>query len=506
MQSLHGYSHFYYLLGLVQFCMWILFQPGDFGIKTSSMVSASMADWLVTKAQKSWIPNVDFQLPCGIASRRRLLCCWLVPAWMLRMLCCAMCWAPRKHSAVSESGRWHIEFVPLFLQLANSKSHLAMSALVQSIPWQPRLVFPICEGGCGFANSKIVANVGWCYLDDAKLSVKLCLFSNRDHQILQGMIDCAATPWSKWLHLARIHSWKGCNWHWMIWIEPVYLGMRIEGPDPLILCPGSNRGTLVSWCSRLFKADGLEYLAARKDNDSCCTGGNCMKLSQLWFRDRFNLSYWREETIAVVRSTQITGCITFTSRIWGKKVFKVRNMLDFSPAGLTSCTWLSVEKVQLSLVTCRVGCSDVRCSSKVPLWLFHFVVKGFMTHHWKIDLPFTSPVVGAQCQTCLAIFAIRLYCGAPTRTWRKEVATSDFCWGPWFNLTAHASILTINYGDSHVHCRLSCETTFCGNEGGHECFRFCPEDMSLPPKEEARECQLYEKQVLSEWSLLVFSL
>ena len=97
--------HFNSLLGRVQFCMWILFQPGDFGIETSSMVSASMADWLVTKAQKSWIPNVDFQLPCGMASRRRLLCCWLVPAWMLRMLCCAMCWAPRKHGAVSVSRR-----------------------------------------------------------------------------------------------------------------------------------------------------------------------------------------------------------------------------------------------------------------------------------------------------------------------------------------------------------------------------------------------------------------
>lgn len=232
------------------------------------------------------------------------------------------------------------------------------------------------------------------------------------------------------------------------------------------------------------------------------------------------------------RSTQITGCMTaFTSRIWGKKVFKVRNMLDFSPAGLTSCTWLSVEKVQyafgnLKTSSCDADDSSLCCfhlwravlvaqMSDVPLRsLFHFVAKGFITHHWKIDLqsasirvlwhrktrdlPFTSPVVGAQCQTCLAIFAIRLYCSAPTRTWRKEVATSDFCWGPWFNLTAHASILTIHYGDSHVHCRLSCETAFCGNEGGHECFRFCPEDMSLPPKEEVRECQVYDKQVLSE--------
>lgn len=233
-------------------CMWILFQPGDFGIKTSSMVSASMADWLVTKAQNSWIPNVDFQLPCGIASRRRLLCCWLVRVWMLRMLCCAMCWAPRKHVSVSQvDGTWVCTIIFAACEQQITFNHECLGA---KIPWQPRLVFPICEGGCAFANSEIVAIVGWCYLDDANLSIKLCLFSNREHQILQRMIDCAATPWSKWLYwrflyldkncqvcacfdLARIHSWKGnmqlalndLDWTFISWNED----WRSWSPDPL---------------------------------------------------------------------------------------------------------------------------------------------------------------------------------------------------------------------------------------------------------------------------------
>lgn len=69
-------------------------------------------------------------------------------------------------------------------------------------------------------------------------------------------------------------EWFGLN------LYILELGLKV-----LILCPGSNRGTLVSWCSRLFKADGLEYLAARKDNDSCDSV--------------INLPYWCEETIAV---------------------------------------------------------------------------------------------------------------------------------------------------------------------------------------------------------------
>eukprot|EP00434_Breviolum_minutum_P003101 symbB.v1.2.002728.t1/scaffold146.1/size298692/9 len=143
---------------------------GDFGIKTSSMVSASMADWLVTKEAPPLLLAGS-----GVDVADALLCDVL----------------SLSKARVSVSGRWHMEFAPC-------KSHLTMSALVQRSLDNQGLFFPSVK----VATVELSSAGAVDYLKQTVLSKKVFKVRNMLDFSPAGLTSCT------WLSVEKVPSAK----------------------------------------------------------------------------------------------------------------------------------------------------------------------------------------------------------------------------------------------------------------------------------------------------------
>lgn len=95
-----------------------------------------------------------------------------------------------------------------------------------------------------------------------------------------------------------------------------------------------------SWVVSACMADWL----VTKEAPPLLLAGSGVDVADALLCDVLSLFFPSVKAAAVELSS--AGAVDYLRQtVLSKKVFKVKNMLDFSPAGLTSCTWLSVEKV-----------------------------------------------------------------------------------------------------------------------------------------------------------------